>query len=68
MAQDRHLGFAIVGCGMIAGFHVKALAEVPGARVEALVSRSRANAEKLASAHNLSCQISTARNCRSMFM
>ena len=34
------LGFAIVGCGMIARFHARALAEVPGARVVALVSRN----------------------------
>ena len=33
------LGFAIVGCGMIARFHVRALAEVPGVRLVALVSR-----------------------------
>ena len=41
------LGFAIVGCGMIARFHVRALAEVPGTRVAALVSRSPASAAKL---------------------
>ena len=29
------LGFAIVGCGMIARFHARALAEVPGARLVA---------------------------------
>ncbi len=42
------LGFAIVGCGMIARFHARAIAEVPGAKVTALVSRSKANAEKMA--------------------
>ena len=41
------LGFAIVGCGMISRFHVRALQEVPGARVAALVSRTRESAEKL---------------------
>jgi UDP-N-acetyl-2-amino-2-deoxyglucuronate dehydrogenase len=41
------LGFAIVGCGMIARFHVKALAEVPGAFVAGLVSRSAANGRTL---------------------
>ena len=41
------IGFAIVGCGMIARFHVRALAEVPGARVAALVTRNAASAEKL---------------------
>ena len=40
-------GFAIVGCGMIARFHARAIAEIPGTRVAALVSRTPANAEKL---------------------
>jgi UDP-N-acetyl-2-amino-2-deoxyglucuronate dehydrogenase len=43
----RDLGFAIVGCGMIARFHARALAEVPGTRVLALVSRQISSAEKL---------------------
>lgn len=42
------LGFAIVGCGMISRFHVKALADVAEARLVALVSRNVANARKLA--------------------
>jgi predicted dehydrogenase len=41
------LGFAIVGCGMIARFHARALAEVPGARLAALVSRSSGSAKKM---------------------
>ena len=41
------LGFAIVGTGMIARFHVRALADVPGARLAALATRNPANAEKL---------------------
>lgn len=41
------LGFAIVGCGMIARFHVRALAEVPGATLAALVTRNPASANKL---------------------
>ncbi|MBY0521765.1 MAG: Gfo/Idh/MocA family oxidoreductase [Gemmataceae bacterium] len=49
------LGIAIVGCGMIARFHAKALAEVPGTRVVALVSRSLANAEKLKAELGLPC-------------
>lgn len=40
-------GFAIVGCGMIARFHVRALLEIPEARVAALVSRSPENAQQL---------------------
>lgn len=45
--MPRPLGFAIVGCGMIARFHVRALADVPDTRVAALVSRTPASAEKL---------------------
>src|SRR5947209_15482653 len=40
------LGFALVGCGMIAAYHVRALAEVPGARVAALVSRQLDRAQQ----------------------
>jgi predicted dehydrogenase len=53
------LGFAIVGCGLIARFHVRALAEVPGARLIALVSRRRANAEKMAGELGLHCDLAT---------
>src|SRR5262249_32919460 len=49
------LGFCIVGCGMIARFHARALAEVPGARLVALVSRKIENAEKLAHDLDLKC-------------
>jgi len=41
------IGFALVGCGMIARFHARALAEVPGAHVAGLVSRTPANAAAL---------------------
>lgn len=50
-------GFAIVGCGMIARFHAKALAEVPGARLVALVSRHAANAQKLNDELGLRCDV-----------
>ncbi|MBX9624674.1 MAG: Gfo/Idh/MocA family oxidoreductase [Gemmataceae bacterium] len=40
-------GFALVGCGMIARFHARAVSEIPAARVAALVSRTPANAHKL---------------------
>jgi predicted dehydrogenase len=43
------LGVAIVGCGMIARFHARALAEVPGTRLTTLVSRSTQAAQKMAS-------------------
>jgi len=45
--MSAHLGFALVGCGMIARFHARALAEIPGTRVAGLVSRTPANAHKL---------------------
>ncbi|HYT89243.1 MAG TPA: Gfo/Idh/MocA family oxidoreductase [Gemmataceae bacterium] len=41
-------GFGIVGCGMIARFHAKALAEVPGARVVALADSDVPRAHKFA--------------------
>ena len=53
------VGFAIVGCGMIARFHARALQEVPGARLVALVSRHAANAKKLADGLGLDCDIET---------
>ncbi len=49
------IGFAIVGCGMIARFHARALAEVPGAKVTALVSRSAESARQLAAETGLAC-------------
>ena len=52
-------GFAIVGCGMIARFHANALAEVPGARLVALVSRKQANAESLKQSLKLDCDTYT---------
>jgi UDP-N-acetyl-2-amino-2-deoxyglucuronate dehydrogenase len=41
------LGFCIIGCGMIARFHARALQEIPAARIAALVSRNVSNAQKL---------------------
>ena len=53
------LGFAIVGCGMIARFHAKALAEVPEAKLVALVSRKESSARLLADSLNLPCAVSS---------
>jgi predicted dehydrogenase len=53
------LGFAIVGCGMIARFHARALAEVPGARLIALVSRKQRSAKALNDALGLHCDTYT---------
>jgi UDP-N-acetyl-2-amino-2-deoxyglucuronate dehydrogenase len=52
--KNSSFGFAVVGCGMIARFHVRALAEVPGARVAALVARQPASADKLIAETGLS--------------
>ena len=51
------LGCAIVGCGMIARFHARALAEVPGTKLVALVSRTAANARKMADELGLSVDV-----------
>lgn len=42
------LGFGIVGCGMIARFHARAIAEVPGAKLIGCSSRTMESAEKFA--------------------
>src|SRR5947209_7743810 len=52
-------GFAIVGCGMIAAFHVRALREVPGARVVALADQIPAAAQKLKESLGLDCDTYT---------
>jgi UDP-N-acetyl-2-amino-2-deoxyglucuronate dehydrogenase len=48
MNKPTALGAVIVGCGMIARFHARALSEVPGTRLVGLVSRSQASACKMA--------------------
>jgi UDP-N-acetyl-2-amino-2-deoxyglucuronate dehydrogenase len=52
-------GFAIVGCGMIASFHLKALAEIKDARVVAMVDNIPAALERFKEKHQLDCQFST---------
>jgi predicted dehydrogenase len=56
---NKTLGVAIVGCGMIARFHARALAEVPNTRLTALVSRSESSARKLIDELKLSCDSAT---------
>src|SRR5262245_65749391 len=41
-------GFAIIGCGMIARFHARALADIPGTRIVALADSDLPRAHKLA--------------------
>src|SRR4051812_17443690 len=54
---QQPVGFAIVGCGMIAGFHARALAEVPAARVAAVVSRQLDRAQQFRQQQGLDCAI-----------
>src|SRR5260221_1404563 len=56
--MPRPLGFAIVGCGMIARFHARALQEVPDTRIVALITRKRDNAlNVLAETNTPPCEI-----------
>ena len=48
-------GFGIVGCGMIAEYHARAIGEIPGAHVAAVFSRSPANAAKVAAIAGQGC-------------
>jgi UDP-N-acetyl-2-amino-2-deoxyglucuronate dehydrogenase len=57
--NTSQIGFAIIGCGMIARFHARALAEVPSARLIALVSRREASARAMATELGLDCAIAT---------
>ncbi len=42
------IGFGIIGCGMIAGFHAKAIKDIPGAKLVACQDRRLESAQKLA--------------------
>jgi len=52
----RH-GFGIVGCGMIAEFHTRAINEIEGARVVAAFSRSPENGAKIAQLAGGDCAV-----------
>ncbi len=43
-----HHGFGIIGCGMIAEFHTRAINDIAGARVVAAYSRTPSNGAKIA--------------------
>jgi len=51
------IGVAIVGCGMIARFHVRALADIPGTRVVALVDLKPGQASALRDAVGARCDV-----------
>ncbi|MFI4873904.1 MAG: Gfo/Idh/MocA family protein [Blastopirellula sp. JB062] len=46
------LGFAIVGCGMIADFHARAIADLRGAKLVACFSRNEDRAAQFAAEHD----------------
>jgi predicted dehydrogenase len=50
-------GFGIVGCGMIAEFHTKAINEIAGSSVVADFSRSKANGAKIANLAGGTCTV-----------
>jgi predicted dehydrogenase len=47
------LGFAVVGTGMIAGYHAQAIAQTPGARLVGVVSRSPDKGPAFAAKHGI---------------
>jgi len=49
--------FGIIGCGMIAEYHARAINEIPGARVAAAYSRSAANGSKIAALAGGDCRV-----------
>ena len=50
-------GFGIIGCGMIAEFHTRAINEIPNARVVAAWSRNPANGAKIDRLADGGCKI-----------
>ena len=50
MAKKGGYGFGIVGCGMIAEFHARAIERMKGAHLACVFSRSKANADRIAKA------------------
>jgi predicted dehydrogenase len=50
-------GFGIIGCGMIAEFHTRAINEIEGARVVAAWSRNPANGAKIAGMAGGGCAV-----------
>lgn len=52
MGKDNTIGFGLVGTGSIADFHARAIALVPGARLNAVSSRDPAGARRFAEKHH----------------
>lgn len=53
------LGFAIVGTGMIAGYHAEAIQQTPGARLIGVVSRSMDKGRAFATRHGIAVTTAT---------
>jgi predicted dehydrogenase len=53
------LGFAVVGTGMIAGYHAQAIQQTPGARLVAVVSRSPEKGRDFARRHDIPVVVSS---------
>jgi len=47
------LGFGLIGAGTISGFHAQAIAQLTGARLVGIASRSLENARKVADQHGV---------------
>lgn len=55
--MNRPFGFGIVGCGMIAEFHTRAINDLPNATVVAAFSRNPKNGEKIRELAKDGCEI-----------
>ena len=53
MADKKSYGIGIIGCGMIADFHAKAIEAIPNAHLVNMMDRSRACAMNLAPKYNV---------------
>src|SRR3569833_3277962 len=47
-AESMTVGFGIVGCGMIAGFHARAIQDLPSTKVVAVYTTNPENGKKIA--------------------
>ncbi len=55
----KKFGVGIIGCGWVAGEHIKAFQKDPRSQVCALVSRNRDNAQRYKDQYDLQCTIET---------